>query len=155
MNSILVGIPISPPPPPIRLVIIIRVSAAPDYTDADHILSFTWAGSWTIGRSIQMGPLARCFHTRFQTVLPVKKSLFVLSRSVSRRRETCQTVVCDCVKCPNLVSVLLKTNSHVGHFRRLVEGLYKRLDRPNATLAPTPTFDFHPSWGRLSHSSLS
>ncbi|SRR5216683_6112600 len=142
MNSILVGIPISPPPPPIRLVIVIRISAALDNTDVDHILSFTWAGSWTIGRSIQMGPLARCFHTRFQTVLPVKKSLFVLSRSVSRRRETCQAVVCDCVKCPDMVSVLLKTSSQVEHFGRLVEGLYKRLDRPSVTLAPTPTFAY-------------
>jgi hypothetical protein len=131
-----------PTAPPIRLVIVIRISAALDNTDVDHILSFTWAGPWTIGRSIQMGPLARCFHTRFQTVLPVKKSLFVLSRSVSRRRETCQAVVCDCVQCPDMVSVLLKTSSQVEHFGRLVEGLYKRLDRPSATLAPTPTFAY-------------
>ena len=86
-----------------------------------------------------VGALARCSPTRFQTVHPVKKSLLMLSRSVSRRRETFQMVVCDGVKCPNMVSVLLKTISQVEHFGRIVEALYKRLDRPNATLAPTPT----------------
>jgi len=50
---------------------------------------------------------------QFQTVRSVKKNLLVLSRSVSRRRETCQAVVCDCVKCPYLVSVLLKTSSQL------------------------------------------
>jgi hypothetical protein len=53
-----------------------------------------------MGPSLDIPP-----HDTFQSV---KKHLVVLSRSVSRRRETCQRVVCDCVKCPDMVSVLLK-----------------------------------------------
>jgi hypothetical protein len=54
-----------------------------------------------------------------------KKQLLVLSRSVSRRRETCQRVVCDCVKCPDMVVLLLKRALKVGHFRRIDQSCIK------------------------------
>jgi hypothetical protein len=54
-----------------------------------------------------------------------KKQLLVLSRSVSRRRETCQRVVCDCVKCPDMVDVFLKRAGKVGHFGRIDQSCIK------------------------------
>ena len=51
--------------------------------------------------------------------LSKKNQLLVLSRSVSRRRETCQRAGCDCVKCPDMVNALLKRAHKVGHFGRI------------------------------------
>lgn len=54
--------------------------------------------------------------------------------------------MCDCVKCLDMVSVLLKRALQVEHFGRIAEGPYKRLDHPTATLSQTPHLCIHLSF---------
>lgn len=78
--------------------IVTEISATLPLSGWAYLLSLTcprarlgWAMAWWSNWGPR--PILMFHHTVFQTVHSVEKHLVVLSRSVSQRRETCQTVV--------------------------------------------------------------